>query len=186
MAYAIRHRTPLKSSPNEDVALVLDEQEQEELVSTLRQQTTKSHERFKWGGQAIILLSVVLHLVSLTDTDVPPTATIIPSTAPPIPFTLLFTWLHIFIHEYLLAKTLPLPPSIQAPIASGKFDVYCAIGAIIAPIICVLLQCGWANFVWWSSTALLMCLDALIRLWIRQDIEGLEELEKLKYDAQGA
>lgn len=128
------------------------------------------------------------HLISLTDIDVPPTAALIPSDppAPRIPFALLFTWLHIFIHEYLLAKTLPLPPSLHAAIISGKFDLYCILASSIAPIICILIQSGWANFLWWSFAAILVWLDTLIRMWMRQDIEGLDELEKLKYNAKGA
>lgn len=56
----------------------------------------------------------------------------------------------------------------------------------IAPILCILLRSGWANFVWWSFCGALFLMRLVVQRGRLRDDARIEGLEKLRYHLKGA
>lgn len=56
----------------------------------------------------------------------------------------------------------------------------------IAPALSLLLRHAWFDVVWWSVPLFVVWFVYNGQTWVQEEIEAIENLEKLRYHAQGA
>ena len=114
----------------------------------------------------------------------------------------MFTYLHLCLQSYLciFAFHLPTDRKTRALFSTLWSNVRTSAGWIppvdlhlflliissIAPILCMILHKGWANFVWWCLCGTLFSMRLYVQRGTLRDETRLEGLEKLKYHAKGA
>ncbi|KAL6304333.1 hypothetical protein BKA93DRAFT_825791 [Sparassis latifolia] len=199
---SVRRRVPFVSSDTaEEDDHVLDEQEQEELIETLRKQSDASNVHYLILLQITLAFSCMLHLIFVFhEPKLSPLYAFFPpppDTSPhTIAFPVLFGAVHILLHLNLSLTLLPpthrlrrmllsLPPPLRAvPIPLTHPAVLCA--AALAPAFSLVLRCGWADVVWWALAGGMTALVWAVQAWISQSERGIRELEGLRYNARGA
>ncbi|KZT73715.1 hypothetical protein DAEQUDRAFT_807930 [Daedalea quercina L-15889] len=200
---SVRQRIPFRFSENEpEDDHVLDEQEQEELIESLRSQSDTATMQYMLLGQVVLALSALLHLIYILKGDkISPLYAILPSHPPPfaiIPFANFFAMLNIALHANLSLLLLPfynpirqslssLPPPLEAcslplpilhPLIAGL--------TVLTPTLALLRQCSWPDVAWWCATLAMSWFVYSLRSWTDQSAEEIRELERLRYDARGA
>ncbi|KAF8895492.1 hypothetical protein BD779DRAFT_733146 [Infundibulicybe gibba] len=188
----LRRRTPFKSieSYNDsDTNIVLDEQEQNELVQTLRESNLASNRQYLMLLDIILLLSVILHSVSLlSPPNHNPLLSIFPKTSrenPSVPFPSLFILLALFLHINLGIHIHPQIPALRLDLHPISFPLTYALAAV-APTLALFLQCPWQTTLWWCFTSILGVIVQIILHSIAQSNESISELDAMKYLAFGA
>ncbi|KAI0712144.1 hypothetical protein C8Q76DRAFT_622003 [Earliella scabrosa] len=191
MATAVRQRVPFRfSEDDEQDGHILDEQEQEELIGRLRQESETSNSIYYMGLQVVLGLSLLIHLVFLfSSSKLSPLEALLPSSSPsqPVPLATGLTFLNILIHLHLALFTLPptaLPPHLKLPLPLSH-PITVTVPAV-APAYALVLGRGQADVIWRAIPGILTVLVALVLKWIRDADRDLTELEKLKYNARGA
>ncbi|KAL5524304.1 hypothetical protein ACEPAF_9444 [Sanghuangporus sanghuang] len=182
----LRRRVPFKPDGEVDVSedsRILDEQEQEQWISELREKAENLDRRIYRQSQVYTGLSCVLHVIlffrlSLLDET-------------PILFARLFVFIQVLVHVNLLilltptldtpvhrlAKELPRLP-LPIPLTLGV--------ASLAPLVSFLSGRSWTQTGWWSVAAVITLLVWIMLQSVQDSRTNLEHLEKLKYDAKGA
>ncbi|OSD07193.1 hypothetical protein PYCCODRAFT_1381746 [Trametes coccinea BRFM310] len=199
MITAVRQRIPFRfSEDDEQDEHVLDEQEQEQVIDRLRQESASSNEMYSLGLQAVIGLSLLLHvLYMLRSSGESPLAVLFQNASlrSPMPLASVFTLLQILIHCNLGLNTLPLhnrlrravqryPSPTQLPVPiSHPLSVF---APALAPLYAFLMGQDWVDVLWWSTAGCLTFLVAAVLKWMREEEQEIAELEKLRYDARGA
>ncbi|KAI0770278.1 hypothetical protein C8Q74DRAFT_1274495 [Fomes fomentarius] len=201
MATAVRQRVPFRFSEEDQLdGHVLDEQEQEEVLVRLRQESEGSNTVYRIGLQILYGLSLLVHLVFLfSSTKVSPLVALFPgSSSEAIPFPTGFTVLQLLIHLNLSLVVLPqnhnirqilflhpdLPYSLALPLPLSHPIAITL--PTLAPATALVLGRGRADILWWTVPGVLMGITALILKWIKDEEKDLQGLEKLRYTARGA
>jgi hypothetical protein len=146
----------------------------------------------------------IRHVIYLFNPLRPPTAVLFPSPYinSQVPFNATFACLHLFLQGYLCVSV--FYPPIDRGIRTHLFSVWSnartlaeytppidprlfpLFASSIAPILCIVLRKGWAEFTWWCFSGVLFSIHLLLRTGRLHDEARMEELEKLKYHAKGA
>jgi len=201
---SIRQRIPFHFSENPEDDHVLDEQEQEELIESLKSQSFAAASQYMLLGQVVLALSALLHIIYVLKWDkLSPLYAILlarwhPAPSALIPFPDLFATLNIFLHANLSLLLLPpygsirrslssLPPPLEAyslplpvlhPLIAGL--------SVLTPALALLRQCSWPDVAWWCTPPAMSWFVYSLRSWTDQNVEEIRELERLRYDARGA
>jgi len=146
----------------------------------------------------------VRHVIYLFNPLRPPTAVLFATsdTNPPIPLNTTFTCLHLCLQGCLCVSA--FHPPVDREIRNFLFSVWSNVRTLtgysplvdpnlfpllvssIAPILCIILRKGWANFIWWCFCGTLFLMHSFVRRGRLRDETRIEGLEKLKYHAKGA
>ncbi|KAF8349423.1 hypothetical protein F5887DRAFT_493461 [Amanita rubescens] len=172
---SVRRRNPFLFSddPSEDNIGVLDEQQQDELIHTLRARANATNSQYTIAARLLLSLSAILQIINAL------------SQSPPT-FLLLLTFLiHVNLFLYLL------PPRIRkhgidihlpSPVSFGLTYVVSA----VAPTLCLFLGHSWQTALWWCITPAMVYAVQAVKMSIYEANESLSTLEGLKYCAPGA
>lgn len=144
------------------------------------------------------------HVIYLFNPLRPPTS-ILFTTAyinSPIPFNTVFTYLHLCLQGYLCISVFhpPTDREICTYLLSVRSNVRILAGraplndphlfpllmSSIAPILCIVLRKGWADFTWWCFCGILFSINLFTRRGKLRDEARMDGLEKLRYRAKGA
>jgi len=96
-----------------------------------------------------------------------------------IPLPVIFTILSLFIH---LNLALIFSPGRIRPL---PYQLLYRLSAV-APTLSLFLQKPWQTTVWWCITPLMVYLNQTFMDAFQQSIQGIADLEQLKYTAPGA
>ncbi|CCM03493.1 uncharacterized protein FIBRA_05627 [Fibroporia radiculosa] len=196
---SLRQRIPFRFSENDQSDdHILDEQEQEELIESLRRQSRTVASQYVIYAEVILGLSCLLHVIFLFKQDKEsPLYALLPTIVPtaPLPLAALFAVLHIALHLNLGLLLLPyessiirwlasLPPPLSAlPIVLSH--PICLVAPALAPALSLLLLRGWPETVWWSVAGAMTWFVYTIRQWPEQSEDDIRQLENMRYDARG-
>jgi len=184
----LKKRSPFVFASDEDdlpTGAVLDDQEQEEVIQTLKLENDMSDQRIWFCLRIIIACFCFLYGLYLIR-RVNPLSPFFPNAQPTrIPFDILFAFLHTVT---LLALALPALPDDHTlgvrilPLTYTRLYVATA----IAPTFCSLTGQGLTNTAWWSFALVVVALHQFFRSLILQGRRNISQLGVLKYDARGA
>ncbi|KAI0050395.1 hypothetical protein FA95DRAFT_622209 [Auriscalpium vulgare] len=182
---ALRQRLPFSNDEdrvNESEFRVLDEEEQEEVIDTLRAQDAESNKLLVVLMRAVIGSSILLHVIYLVRNENPINAFLAPT--PPIPYTHLFSAINLAALANLLAKTWHAHPALQHVPLAPHILMYATAAA--APVFCLVRGSGLTDVVWWSVALVTVGFQHLLHRSIASVETEIEKLESLKYNAKGA
>ncbi|EED82316.1 predicted protein [Postia placenta Mad-698-R] len=191
---SLRQRVPFKfSDDGTEDDHILDEQEQEELIEKLRQQSDAATRQYTALVQIVIALSCLLHIIYLIKRDKEsPLYALLSYDSPSeaIPLSTLFATMHILLHLNLGLLLLPsahsairflssLPPSLGrfTPLPVPVPHAITLITPALAPVLALLLMREWPEIVWWSITGGLTWFVYNVRRWVIENEEEIRELE---------
>ncbi|KAI0372190.1 hypothetical protein BV20DRAFT_940340 [Pilatotrama ljubarskyi] len=197
----MRQRIPFRfSEDGEQEGHIMDEQEQDQVIDRLRQESVSSNTTYLLGLQAVVGLSIVLHtLYILRSQKQSPLAVLFPDApaAPRMPLASILAWFQVAIHCNLSLNLLPpshpirraaqtshLPPFVRPPIPLSHPASLIALA--VAPVYALLLGQSWVEFLWWSTTGILAGIVGISLKWIEDEEAQIAELERLRYTARGA
>ncbi|KIO16835.1 hypothetical protein M407DRAFT_246907 [Tulasnella calospora MUT 4182] len=206
----LRQRVPFRQAgdddinPEDDEQHVMDEQEQQELIETLRE-AARTADRIHIRSLRMVLIAAIMIQVNfltmllinrrrqaLVPTPLGMILKFAPSPLIPIPafFTILAIGLHV-LDSLSLTKDprvslLDVDMPFNAPgVLEGPFRKR-AMLYLIAPFMSAVLRRSFSQTFWWLMPAIIIGLVALAQKWMRETDEGVERLEELRYDARGA
>ncbi|KIP06203.1 hypothetical protein PHLGIDRAFT_128414 [Phlebiopsis gigantea 11061_1 CR5-6] len=199
---SIRRREPFKFGNDPDAldeqALVLDEQEQEEVIQNLKDKSEHHNTQYIILFQIVIGLSALLHVVFFfSPSKQSPLAAIFPtsgseSTPRKLPLTTYFTITHMLLHVDLSLHLLPPSNRVRSFIAGTTSNTipgsYALLFSLlsVAPLVALFMRLSWVDIAWWSTALLLTWFIHGGQRWMRDEEEALQKLETLRYDAKGA
>ncbi|KAI9443084.1 hypothetical protein H4582DRAFT_1154573 [Lactarius indigo] len=182
----VRKRTPFSFAGDSDDPLrdttVLDDQEQEQVVQTLKTENDASDRQIWLLLRVVMGFFTFLHALYLFRRENPLNPFLSYAEPPRIPFDVLLALLHTAI-----VLSLVVFPRLDGHIQGTRthyLRLYAA--AAIAPIYCALTGQGLTNFVWWCFALTAVVLHHSFHTLIRQGEASISQLEGLKYDARGA
>lgn len=190
---ALRQRNVFTFSNDSDEhpeTLILDDQEQEELIQSLRAQNDQSNSQYLLIARIVVALSCFLHLIYLVNpTKESPLAVIFPPgyPDPPLLLSVPFTMLHIILHAALLLLSWKEHPFqfLKHIVTPFSYPVTLAASAV-APLCSALLGRAFATTAWWSFAFVIVAMQYSVHRWVLQGEASIVELGKMKYDARGA
>ncbi|KAJ6477398.1 hypothetical protein C8R47DRAFT_1140377 [Mycena vitilis] len=165
--------------------VVLDDVEQDELISDLRQQNTQATARALLLLDGVLVFSALLQLVYLLkDSKASPLLALFPAAAPepdpPCPTA--FTLLGLALHANLALRLHPTP-RVPPPLPLSYSLSYAL--AAVAPSLSLFLARSWQATAWAAIPALVVALIHSVHSTLKEGDEALAELETLKYRAPG-
>ncbi|KAJ3747216.1 hypothetical protein DFH05DRAFT_783915 [Lentinula detonsa] len=173
----LRRRITFKfSEETEEGPILLDDQEQEEVIETLRKENAKSNKQSISMMKIVLLLSTILHIIYfINPTDDPllillPRANLVDSTS---------------VRNFLVQAGVGLDGNIQL----GNYTLSPTLAyalAFVAPAVCLFLKRSWLTVAWWSITVCVTYAVQLVLEAAAQGDEHIRSLEAMKYAAPGA
>jgi len=167
--------------------------EQDELIDRLRKENEAVNRTYLVALKFLVALSFILcvfklivirlHLTQprqLTTFKNNPLLTIYPirGPAPSIPLPVIFTILSLFIHLNLAfsfsLETIKLPYQLMYSLSA------------VAPTLSLFLQKPWQTTVWWCVTPLVVYINQTVMDAFQETVQGISDLEQMKYTAPGA
>jgi hypothetical protein len=185
---SLRKRVPFKfasESTDQEDDHVLDEQEQEELIASLRDENLASNQHYLLVLQVTVALSCLLHLIFLVSPTNP--LLVFASTAEPdipIPLLIPFTLLAIAIHLDLGLLLYP-DRSTLTDIQPLSYLPLFGLSAV-SPCLSLLLGRSWLTVAWWSVTGGVVWVAHSVQGWMDKGDQSITELEGMQYVAPGA
>jgi len=197
----LRHRVPFNVSsdedgmnPEDDERHVMDEQEQQDFIQSLRRAEQTADKAYVQALRIIIVFSVILQMVFLSTliahsgarTVATPLSTFF--TTPPRPLIPLPVVLTIYavVLQCLEAFTLSPFTRLTEVLLVRGYRIPGIFLYLIAPAISISTGRDFPQTLWWAEPTILIGLVTLMQHWMRSTARGVEELEGLKYSAQGA
>ncbi|KAH8104921.1 hypothetical protein DFH11DRAFT_1329377 [Phellopilus nigrolimitatus] len=182
----LRKRVPFKFSAqdrHDEDNIVMDDQEQEELISTLRENVAQKNKIYLSILQAFAGISCLLHVVFFFGLTL--------LNEPPIALARLFALVQVLLHADLL---LFLTPTLDSPIHRLSRDLphlpmpaSWTLGlASLAPFVSVMSEKSWQQTGRWSATLFVLLVVSTVLHWMKEGEQSIDELERLKYNAKGA
>ncbi|KAJ3996912.1 hypothetical protein F5050DRAFT_1504323 [Lentinula boryana] len=197
----LRRRITFKfSEETEESPVLLDDQEQEEVIETLRKENAKSNKQSISMMKIVLLLSTILHIIYFINPADDPLLILIPranldETIPlPRPFTFISLVLHVnlillldstSVRNVLVQAGIGLDDSIQL----GNYTLSPTLAyalSFVAPAVCLFLRRSWLTVAWWSITVSVTYAVQLVLEAAAQGDEHIRSLEAMKYAAPGA
>ncbi|CAL1712586.1 unnamed protein product [Somion occarium] len=200
---SIRQRIPFKfteDTQDEDIH-ILDEQEQEELIQKLKEESDARNAQYRLLLQTVLGLSATLQLVYLLKSHKePPIAALFPGSLStpftPIPILNLWITLNLFYHANLSLHLMPSSHPIRQFLQRAQRSSHRRFIPLSYPILYVLsaipvllsfiLETGPVDVAWWLITPTMIYFVHSAQKWIAQETDGIRNLENLRYDARGA
>jgi len=195
---------PFRSQDDENSGImppIMDEQEQEEVVELLRSQNEISNLENTRILQALLSCSLLLQLMFLighkNGSSWTPISPILSSDArlrqPLIPTSRLWTLLNITQHIHDMMFSDPHLQSLipHTPLVNLREQRIWAITLLPLTLALILRTSGsqgpdTTQIVWWGIAPAMAGITSLIRQWIREGRQDLQQLTKLKYKSKGA
>ncbi|KAF9504312.1 hypothetical protein BS47DRAFT_1490210 [Hydnum rufescens UP504] len=166
---------------------ILDDQEQEELIETLRQSNERTNLLYVRLVQLIVSMAILLQLTFLVNTrrHFTPLSTIFPSSSPRplIPLPSFWTFLSIVYHLRDIVLLNPNPVFHMHPLVYSR-HMWAIV--LVSPCISIALRKDLVQSAWWCLPALLSILPAAVRFWIVNSQKEIDTLDGLKYRVKGA
>ena len=190
---SLRRRVPFKASNDDDSeendSRILDEQEQETLIRTLRDSNNTSSRQHVLALRTILTLSLFLQLLSFRDNPlsvIVPPATPGPSSSIPLPglFTILSLLVHINL-AFLAFMDYIKPRFHTSHVHPISYQLSYALSAV-APTLSLFLRRPWQSTIWWGLTTTVVFTAQSIMESINEGNKDISELESMKYVAFGA
>ncbi|KAJ3983608.1 hypothetical protein F5890DRAFT_164162 [Lentinula detonsa] len=197
----LRRRITFKfSEETEEGPILLDDQEQEEVIETLRKENAKSNKQSILMMKIVLLLSTILHIIYFINPTDDPLLILLPranldETIPlPRPFTFISLVLHVnlmllldstSVRNFLVQAGVGLDDNIQL----GNYTLSPTLAyalAFVAPAVCLFLRRSWLTIAWWSITVCVTYAVQLVLEAAAQGDEHIRSLEAMKYAAPGA
>ncbi|KAI0272917.1 hypothetical protein BGY98DRAFT_147357 [Russula aff. rugulosa BPL654] len=185
----LNKRTPFAFASDEDNflagATVLDEQEQEEVIQSLKVENDLSDRQIRLCLRIVMGCFAFLYAQYLFRRANPLSPFISTNAQPPrIPLDIAFALLHtiILLGLAVLCQLNDNTPSVRNPTPNYAL-VYSA--TAIAPTFCLLTVQGLPNIVWWSFALVAVALHHFFQSLILQGKKNISRLEGLKYNARG-
>ncbi|KAJ3510586.1 hypothetical protein NMY22_g15937 [Coprinellus aureogranulatus] len=197
----LRRRIPFRLQEGDEsveAERVLDEQEQEEVIESLRTANEASTAQNYQLIQALLGLSLAAQLTYLfTPSKRTLLANVFPIPASadstPIPLSTLLTLVYILLHVNLLVvcrlpllANLPqqLSPNLHA-ITPLSFGLTYAVSAV-GPALALFLGKPWQTTAWWFLTTFIAYVAQTVVEAIEEGRNGVAEVEGMRYVAPGA
>ncbi|KAH0586197.1 hypothetical protein H2248_007456 [Termitomyces sp. 'cryptogamus'] len=193
--HSIRKRRPFRPTDEnrtkEEDEYILDEEEQEKLIETLKKENQSSNYHFITILRVLLILSSILQIISLFNN---PLLTIFPTTildtTPEIPLPIPFTLLNMFLHFNLALVTFPtelrsLNIFSEAALHSFPYQLTYAVAAV-PPTLSMFLRKSWQSTAWWGVTILVVFTVQTVTYSINKGNESISELESMRYVSRGA
>jgi len=174
---------------NEDKSLtdrlVLDDQEQEQVVHTLKAENDASDTQIWLCLRVIMGCFTFLHALYLFRRENPLNPFLSNVQPTRIPFDVPLALLHtsIVLSLVVFASLDGHVPGSRTPTTYYP-QLYAA--AAIAPSYCALTSQGLTNFLWWSFALTAVALHHSLYTLIRRGKASISQLENLKYESRGA
>ncbi|KAK0504215.1 hypothetical protein EDD18DRAFT_491215 [Armillaria luteobubalina] len=155
---SLRRRTtrPFRDDDEDNDDYVLDQQEQEELISKLRIQNAQSDVQAIRAIQIVVVLSAIAHLLFLF------------TTAPALTLLVLLIHVNLLLHIHHVAQ-------VSYPLTYAL--------SLVAPTLRLFLGSPVA---WWCVTPAVVFIVQSIQDGIDRGTESIAALEAMKYHALGA
>lgn len=145
----------------------------------------------------VLFFSQIIYLMK-RDKE-PPIAPLLgtePGSSTTLPSPNFWTTLNLFYHVNLSIHLLPLSHPIRHTLANNGAFRYSAFIpppysflyglSVIPALLSLFTRSEWADVVWWLATPAMVYFVHSSQRWFAQEAEGLQNLEKLRYDAKGA
>ncbi|KAG6890623.1 hypothetical protein C0995_006599 [Termitomyces sp. Mi166 len=170
---------------------ILYEEEQEELIQTLKEENQSSNYRFLTVLRGILIFSFILQIFSLFKNPLlaifPPT---ISDNTPEIPLPIPFTLLNMFLHFNLALLVFPtelrsLNIFSETRLHPLPYQLTYAIAAV-PPTLSMFLRKSWQSTTWWGVTILIVSTVQMVMDSIHEGNESISELESMRYVSRGA
>ncbi|KAF5360907.1 hypothetical protein D9756_004897 [Leucocoprinus leucothites] len=192
----LRRRTTFKFSEDEDVdqERILDEQEQDQVIKKLREQSERSKEQQFIFVRILVLLSAVLQFIQLlTPTNSNPVLIIFPEDTPSprstIPFATGFTLLALFIHLNLAILFHPDEVRTHLQLTHNpkplSYGMLYALSAV-SPTLSLFLRLSWQTTAWWLFTTVIVFVVQSAMDTVESSTRDISELESIRYVSKGA
>ncbi|KAI0648034.1 hypothetical protein C8Q79DRAFT_548549 [Trametes meyenii] len=202
---AVRQRIPFRFSEDEgSEGHILDEQEQEEVIERLREQSAGSNTVYLIGLQGVIGLSILLShfLYILRSPKQSPLVALFPDTpsSEPVPLATPLTLLQVLIHCNLSLYVLSLfPPGhpLRQALRGSAFPAWVRLPIpisqpaalfipAVAPVYALVLGRSWPDVLWWATSGIITAVVVAALKWMKDEEQEIATLEKLRYTARGA
>ncbi|CAG8581174.1 7704_t:CDS:2, partial [Ambispora leptoticha] len=170
-------RRQINSSNSEISAEILDEEEQEQLVISLRRENDRANSFFK--GALTLLSGLLATVTPLLPHATPSTTSLIPSTnASGSSFPLISTLLCIFTLLF----------SIYILQSRQSTNILIIFGIVISsfPFLLAMNAEHFMQKLWWGIPLGNLLINSLALYWIWSSEKNISSLEKLKYRLKGA
>ncbi|KAH8825369.1 hypothetical protein DL96DRAFT_181229 [Flagelloscypha sp. PMI_526] len=172
----VRRRVPFRFVEDEDgsdnESSILDDDQQEALVSKLRAENAQTNETYTRIVQAFIILSTFLILSSPLN-----------ATAQIIPYPSFFALIGLLSNVNLFLLITPLFSNGLVPLAYPTNYML----SLVAPTLCLFVaDAPWASVAWWSIPVVMVCISHIIQDAMETGSQSIEELEATKYFSPGA
>ncbi|KXN88076.1 hypothetical protein AN958_07535, partial [Leucoagaricus sp. SymC.cos] len=191
----LRRRTTFKFSEDDDGhERIFDEQEQDEVIQKLREQSERSKEQQLIFARVLVALSSILQFIHLlTPTRTNPVLVIFPEDTPSpkstIPFTTGFTLLSLFIHLNLAVLFHPDEVRTHLQLTHNpkplSYGMLYALSAV-SPTLSLFLHLPWQTTTWWLFTAVIVFIVQNMMDTVESSSQGISELESMRYVSRGA
>ncbi|KAF9483473.1 hypothetical protein BDN70DRAFT_302213 [Pholiota conissans] len=187
-----RRRIPFKLVDEDGEAddnAILDEQQQEALIESLRKENESVNRRYAAALRTIVGLSCLLQLFTFNRN---PLLAIFPTAGsdPSIPLPALFTILSLFIHLNLVllfnADEIRVGFQLSGSLTPLSYQLLYSLSAVAPTLSLLFLKKPWQTTVWWMITPVVIFIVQLVIEAIEQSIQGIADLENMKYTALGA
>ncbi|KAF9533145.1 hypothetical protein CPB83DRAFT_845915 [Crepidotus variabilis] len=187
----LSQRIPFKGSGEGDEIdpnTILDEQQQEAVISDLRKQNEAFTKKYLLIVQALIGVSSIFQFLVLSGN---PLLTIFPTNSDgaslPLPIILIFLTLYIHGNLALLFFSDEIRKTLNWEGAPAPLPIELIYSlAAVPPTLSLFLGKPWQTTAWWSITLIMVFVTQNIRSNIQASNDGIAELEKMKYRAPGA
>ncbi|KJA21248.1 hypothetical protein HYPSUDRAFT_141085 [Hypholoma sublateritium FD-334 SS-4] len=185
----LRRRIPSKREEEEvDENVILDEQQQEALIEGLRKDNEVVNRRYAAALKAILSLSCILQisafnrnplLVNYTNTEKDPSIPL------PAVFTLLSLFIHLNLALFFYSDAIRIGLQLSESLTPLSYQLLYSLSAV-APTLSLFLRKPWQTTAWWSITLVVIFVVQAVMDAIQQSIQGIADLDNMKYVAPGA
>ncbi|KAH9971953.1 hypothetical protein BGW80DRAFT_1173764 [Lactifluus volemus] len=175
----LRKRSPFTFASDESYPgfAILDDQEQEEIIQTLKKENDASDSKIRNFLDVLRLAFTLLHVIYLFRRTNPLNPFLSPAQPLRIPFDILFALVHIM-------ALLDMGDCALYWSMCYRAKVYAI--TLVAPTYCVLTGKGLTNTAWWSFAFVAAALYHYFHSLILQGERNILELRVMRYNARGA
>ncbi|KAF8964402.1 hypothetical protein BDZ97DRAFT_1660267 [Flammula alnicola] len=187
----LRRRIPFKLvDEDEEIedSAVLDEQQQDALIEGLRQENEIVNRRYAAALKVVVGLSCILQLSTFNRN---PLLVIYPirGLAASVPLPYVFTVLSLFVHLnlalFFYSDEIRIHLRLSETPTPLSYQLLYSLSAV-APTLSLFLLKPWQTTVWWCITPMVVLIVQVVMDALQQSIQGIADLENMKYTAPGA
>lgn len=191
---AVRKRIPFVFNPanDQDSQLILDEQEQAQLVESIKADNATSNKHIRIALLTALGLSALLHVIYwFSGRDSPLFAIFPPSSHDqlvnvPLSISGILAYVAILVHLNLSLIVFPRHIVVAGFTirAIGFMETF--VWCVVAPAVSVYAGKAWQTTAWWCISGIMTGVVYVTHGWIEKGDQEIVELEELQYRAPGA